>query len=156
MMGSDCPTNCTVSASHHHHLMDGKDWIYPGSICNGNHEMLEDTIPTEQMVVNEDTGGVKGSKDARFDLIPAFPLWCLAEHYGKGAKKYEERNWEKGLEYHLCFAAMLRHVTLWWLGEEEDNEGFNHLSAIAFHAFALRELQRTHPELDTRPKDGEQ
>lgn len=34
------------------------------------------------------TGGQKGSKPARFDLIPTEPLWMLAELYGKGAEKY--------------------------------------------------------------------
>lgn len=34
------------------------------------------------------TGGQKGTKLARFSLIPHDFLWALAEHYGKGAIKY--------------------------------------------------------------------
>lgn len=43
---------------------------------------------TEHRVVNPVTGGAKGQKLARFDLIPPDALWALAEHFGKGATKY--------------------------------------------------------------------
>lgn len=43
---------------------------------------------SEVRVVDPTTGGEKGSKLARFSLIPPEFLWALAEHYGKGANKY--------------------------------------------------------------------
>src|SRR5690625_7397406 len=60
--------------------------------------------------VTSDTGGQKGSKKARFDLIPVVPLWEVAEVYGKGAEKYEDRNWERGYDWSLSFAALRRHA----------------------------------------------
>lgn len=48
---------------------------------------LYEELP-EVRVVDPTTGGEKGSKLARFSLIPPEFLWALAEHYGKGAAKY--------------------------------------------------------------------
>lgn len=107
---------------------------------------------TETRVVDPKTGGEKGSKLARFDLIPAGPLTDLAEHYGRGAKKYADRNWERGYEWSLSFAALMRHAWAWWNGEDIDPEtGSSHLTAVAWHAFALREFERRYPDGDNRP-----
>ena len=46
----------------------------------------------EVRVVDPVTGGEKGAKLARFDLIPPEATWALAEHYGKGCAKYSDRN----------------------------------------------------------------
>lgn len=98
------------------------------------------------------TGGEKGSKDERFDLLPAEPLIALARHYGVGSRKYEDRNWERGANWDLFFAALQRHAWAWWNGEDIDEEtGSNHMTAVAWQAFALVELAKTHPEFDTRP-----
>lgn len=111
-------------------------------------------MESEVRVTNATTGGQKGQKLARFDLVPVGPLTALAEHYGRGAAKYEDRNWEKGTDWSLNYAAMLRHATQWWGGEDVDPEtGSHHLAAVAWHAFALLEFASTHPELDDRP-DG--
>lgn len=106
----------------------------------------------EVRVVNAATGGEKGAKDAAFDLIPAGPLFALAEHYGRGAKKYASRNWERGTDWSLNFAALMRHAWAFWRGEDVDPEtGSHHMTAVAWHAFALVEFGATHPELDNRP-----
>lgn len=107
----------------------------------------------ETRVVNEKTGGAKGSKPGRFDLIPVHPLFQLALLYGKGAEKYEERNWEKGYDWSLSFAALQRHAWLFWNGHDNDAETrLSHMASVAFHAFALIEFCRTHTELDDRPR----
>lgn len=107
----------------------------------------------ETRVVDADTGGAKGSKLARFDLIPASALWAVAEHFGRGAEKYEARNWERGYAWSLSYAALCRHLFAWWSGEDNDPElGSCHLDAVAFHALALRTFVETHPEKDDRPK----
>jgi hypothetical protein len=106
----------------------------------------------EVRVVDPDTGGEKGSKLARFDLIPAGPLWTLAEHYGIGAEKYDDGQWRRGYKWSLSFAAMMRHAWAFWRGEDIDAEtGSPHLAAVAWHAFALLEFSTTHPEKDDRP-----
>lgn len=108
--------------------------------------------PDEHRVTNPVTGGEKGAKLARYDLIPAGPLFDLAEHYGRGAEKYADRNWEKGVAWSLNFAAAQRHFWQWWGGEDYDEEtGSPHLAAVAWHVFSLLEYALTHPELDDRP-----
>lgn len=99
---------------------------------------------------NEQTGGEKGSKPERFDLIPCEPLAELARHYGIGAMKYEDENWKLGYDWKYSFAAMQRHAWEWWNGQEHGIETFvhretgeevkvviNHMIAVAWHAFAL-------------------
>lgn len=97
----------------------------------------------EVRMVDAATGGEKCSKKARFDLIPPQPLWALAEHYGVGAEKYADRNWEKGYRWGLSMAALERHLYLWKMGERIDKEtGSNHLTAVIWHAIALYEFER--------------
>lgn len=99
------------------------------------HEEVRITDPT--------TGGQKGKKIARFSLIPAEFLWNLAEHYGKGAMKYEDRNWERGYNWSLGVDALQRHLHQWLMKEDNDEEtGTNHLIAVAWHACALFMFQR--------------
>ena len=45
---------------------------------------------SEVRIVDPTTGGEKGQKDARFDLIPQEAIWMLAEAYGRGAEKYSK------------------------------------------------------------------
>lgn len=109
-------------------------------------------LTEEVVVVNEKTGARKGSKLARFDLIPTGPLRKLAEHYGRGSEKYEDRNWELGYDWSLSYSALCRHLNAMWGGEDYDEEtGSLHIVAVAWHAFALAEFFETHPELDNRP-----
>ena len=88
---------------------------------------------------------------ARFDLLPVKPLFKVAEVYTIGAKKYSDRNWERGIKWGRVFAAMLRHAWNWWRGEKLDPEdGQHHLASVAWCALTLMEFEETHPELDDR------
>lgn len=108
-------------------------------------------LSDEVVVVNEKTGGMKGSKLERFDLIPGGPLRELARHYGKGAEKYDDYNWRKGYDWKLSYAAMQRHANAFWEGEDYDEEtGSKHIIAAAWHCFALAHFMESHPELDSR------
>lgn len=87
----------------------------------------------------------------RFDLIPVAPLRAIADVYTRGAAKYSDRNWERGLAWGRVFAAMMRHAWAWWGGERLDPvDGQHHLASVAWCAMALIEFERTHPELDDR------
>ena len=66
------------------------------------------------------TGGMKGVKLERFDLIPIGPLTELARHYGRGALKYDNHQWRKGYEWSKSYSALLRHLTAFWNGENYD------------------------------------
>lgn len=108
--------------------------------------------PNGEVRTTSSTGGQKGVKLARYDLIPAEPLRVLAEHYGRGAEKYDARQWEKGYEFSKSFGALQRHAWAFWNGEDIDAEtGSPHLAAVAWHALAMMEFARTHPEHDDRP-----
>ena len=106
----------------------------------------------EVRVVDPKTGGAKGNKLCRPDLIPVGPLTEVATHYGRGALKYSPDNWRKGYAYSLSYAALQRHAMQFWAGEDDDQEtGSSHMAAVVFHALALMEFRKTHPELDDRP-----
>ena len=99
------------------------------------------------------TGGQKGTKLARFDLLPVGPLTELAKHYGRGAAKYDDNNWRKGYEWSKSYAAAQRHLTAFWGGEDIDEEtGTPHVIAAAWHCFALAENMDAFPEFDDRFK----
>lgn len=78
---------------------------------------------TGETRVTSSTGGAKGQKEARFDLLPTGPLKELAVLYGRGAIKYDETNedanWKRGYAWSLSYAALLRHLQLWWNREED-------------------------------------
>ena len=97
------------------------------------------------------TGGEKGSKDERFDLIPPGVLAQIARHYGVGAKKYDDGNWQKGYDWKYSYAALQRHANSFWNGEDIDEEtGSKHVIAVAWHAIALAWFMENRPEYDNR------
>lgn len=84
------------------------------------------------------TGGEKGTKAERFDLIPTQALAKVARHYGAGAEKYAAHNWRRGYEWSKSYAAAQRHLNAFWGGEDTDAEtGSPHMAAVAFHALTL-------------------
>jgi hypothetical protein len=110
---------------------------------------------TEVMITDPKTGAKKGSKPARFDLIPHDALWTLAEHYGHNCSKYPPRNWEKGNAWSLHYASLTRHIAAWWMGEDVDpksEHGALHLTAVAWHAIALLAYQLRGIGTDDRAK----
>lgn len=106
----------------------------------------------EIRVTNEKTGGEKGRKPQAFDLVPWDAVAEIAEVYHYGKQKYEARNWERGYEWSASFAALMRHLTAFWQGEDNDPEtGLSHMAHAGFHVLALLRFQRKHPELNDRP-----
>jgi hypothetical protein len=108
-----------------------------------------DHAAEEVRVTNPETGGEKGAKPARFDLLPWDVLTIVAEQYGFGAAKYSDRNWEKGYAFSLSFAALVRHLAAYAQGEVNDPEsGLPHMAAVIFHAMTLIRNTTAHPELN--------
>lgn len=105
----------------------------------------------EKRIVNAKTGGEKGSKDERFDLLPYEQLAEVARHFGKGAEKYADHNWKRGFAWSLAEGALMRHFAAFMEGEEIDEEtGSHHMAAVAFHALALLYFKEHHRDLDDR------
>ena len=107
---------------------------YVDLILNDDKGRAED----DEVTVTSATGGQKGKKLARYDLIPPAALRQVAELYGRGAEKYSDHNWRNGYDWSLSFAAMQRHSWQFWNGEEYDEEtGCAHLTSVIFHALSL-------------------
>lgn len=77
--------------------------------------------------------GIKHDTDkVRLDLYPPEALFATSRILTFGAKKYADRNWEKGLKFSRVFGAAMRHLWSWWRGENTDPEtGENHLHHAA-------------------------
>lgn len=85
------------------------------------------------------TGGQKGVKPQRLELLPPGALLLVAEVYHYGATtKYADHNWRKGYNWSWSLGALLRHVMLFMGGEDRDKEsGLPHLAHAAFHCLTL-------------------
>ena len=68
----------------------------------------------EERIVNPVTGGAKGRKLARHELLPPEALTAIAERFGLGAQKYEDNNWRKGYSWSLSYGALQRHLLAFW------------------------------------------
>jgi hypothetical protein len=108
---------------------------------------------TKEVRTVSSTGGEKGVKPQRYDLIPIEPLNKLAELYGAGAAKYSSHNWRRGYEWSNSYAAAQRHMTQFWNGEDIDPEmGTPHVINAVFHMFALAQFMQDFPNFDDRFK----
>lgn len=106
---------------------------------------------SEEVRQTSHTGGQKGAKPARYDLIPPGALELVAKLYGRGAGKYDDHNWRRGYDWSLSFAALNRHLWAFWNGEDMDEEmGLPHMACVIFHAMTLLTYMEEHPEFDDR------
>ena len=88
--------------------------------------------------IKYDTGAVRDVSDGkgRFDLLPLLAIMDLAKHYEKGANKYSDRNWEKGIPTSRMWDSAVRHMIQFALGMEDEN----HLNAAIWNIIGLREI----------------
>lgn len=104
---------------------------------------------------------------ARVELISPIALMGLARVLTKGAKKYADHNWRKGMAWSRCIGSLIRHLFLFMSGEDYDYDakcpdcqastcinhtGELHVDQILCNAMFLSEYARTHRELDDRCK----
>ena len=88
----------------------------------------------------------------RYDLIPPRPMEALAIHFGRGAAKYGDRNWEAGMGWGRLFRAAMTHAWLYWRGEENDKDtGTHHLICAVWNLLCLYEYTLTRKGKDDRP-----
>lgn len=89
--------------------------------------------------------GVKHDQEkVRLELIPPELLFAVGEILTFGAKKYADRNWEKGMKWGRVFGALMRHLWCWWRKDSIDAEtGKSHLwHAACCIAFLITYEQR--------------
>ena len=87
---------------------------------NWHEQQIEDAEVAEDWVMEDDGKHMtyKGGCDrqstkgkGRYDLISPVFLRRLAIVLEKGAEKYEERNWEKGMPLSRCLDSAMRHIS---------------------------------------------
>lgn len=128
----------------------------------------------EEVRYTSATGGQKGAKLAAFDQISPEIEWELAEHFGKGARKYEAHNFRRGYPWSFSYSALRRHLSDFWRGKRfdscppdgrgcrfEDGEAYepgtcyNHTGSreiicVLWHAMTLAEFELHREEYDDR------
>jgi hypothetical protein len=110
-----------------------------GYVCDGC--MYEDDQIPEEIMEQEVEYEVAIKHDSdkpRYDLIPTEVLDAYATILAFGAKKYSDRNWQRGFTYGRVFGALMRHMWAWWKCEDKDPEsGLSHLWHAIFNVAAL-------------------
>jgi hypothetical protein len=96
------------------------------------------------------TGAVRdnGEGKGRFDLISGQGLLRLARWYEMGAKKYEDRNFEKGMPISRYVSAAMRHAVKYMMGCNDED----HAAACAWNMFAIMHHEFERPEMQDLPR----
>ena len=81
------------------------------------------------------TGAVRDMSHDKMrpDLFSPFAEERVGNWLMLGARRYAERNWEKGMPFSRCWASLCRHKTKWQQGQRDED----HLAAIVFNAMAI-------------------
>lgn len=96
-----------------------------------------------------ETGAVRDIHEGkgRYDLLPWDAIHELAQHCEQGAKKYGERNVEKGIPIHSLIDSAVRHLSCYLRGQR----GEPHLRAAMWNvAFAIW-MEKNRPEMQDVP-----
>lgn len=103
--------------------------IYPGE--KGEKYVTKDSGNRESFT----SGAVCDTREGkgRFDLIPAGPLSRLAGVYERGAAKYSDNNWKKGIPMSRRLDSAFRHLNQYKGGDRSED----HLAQAAWNCFAL-------------------
>ena len=91
------------------------------------------------------TGAVRDMHEGkgRCDLLPMCVLIRLSKHFGKGAIKYSERNWEKGIPAHSFADSALRHMVKYMDGQTDED----HLVAAIWNLCGLAWTEEKRPDM---------
>lgn len=97
-----------------------------------------------------------GRKDdtekVRMGLVPVLPVVEVAKVLTIGARKYGDRNWEAGMDWHRPYDALERHLKQWWNREGPDKDtGLSHLAHACCELMFLMEYEARGIGNDDRP-----
>lgn len=99
-------------------------------------------------------GGMRHNEGKlRFDLLQPLATEDLTKVMTKGALKYAERNWEKGMNWSTVLASLKRHISEFEKAQDYDSEtGLLHISHAAANIHFLNAYYYIYPQGDDRPK----
>lgn len=86
------------------------------------------------------TGNKKDEGKPRWELLPYDAIETVVWVLTDGAKKYDARNWEKGIAYGRVFGAIMRHLNKWWMAKILGTDGRDPESKRSHLHHALCEL----------------
>jgi hypothetical protein len=85
------------------------------------------------------TGAHRDSQEgkSRPDLISPYAQYRAGELMARGAEKYGDRNWEKGMPVSRFIASLERHLLAYKMGDRTED----HLAAIRFNVDAVMHFE---------------
>ena len=100
-----------------------------------------------------DSGAVRDMQEGkgRCDLLPACAILRVARHFEAGAKKYDDRNWEKGIPVGSFIDSAIRHLMKYLDGQVDED----HLCAAGWNILCAMWTEEKRPDLiniPTRPE----
>lgn len=98
-------------------------------------------------------GGLRhNSGKLRYDLVHPKAHEGMVKVLTKGAAKYAERNWEKGMKWSFVIQSLERHLASFKAGEDYDPEtGCLHVDHMQCNAHFLSAYYAIAPQCDDRP-----
>lgn len=123
----------------------------------GNHEemtqLVKESLESQQDIAASPVAVRFDTDKDLWSLLPWLALREVAYIFTLGAKKYSDRNWEKGFNYSRVFNSLMRHLTAWWNGEDNDPESSrSHLAHAACNVLFLLHFTLTNTGTDDRPQ----
>jgi hypothetical protein len=118
--------------AYHYHALKNPDRTTP---FNQPQPQVENVNEFETF----STGAVRDSSEGKIrpDLISPLAMERLAEWLRLGAKKYSERNWEKGFPLSRTTASLYRHLLKFQQGATDED----HVAAIMCNAMMIAHTQ---------------
>ena len=103
-----------------------------------------------------DTGSQRDSEEGKGcpDLLPMHALHRLCVYYENGARKYEDRNWEKGQPLTRYWRSAFRHLCKYMEGRRDED----HMAAACWNILSFIETENRirlgflDPVLDDMPQ----
>lgn len=74
-----------------------------------------------------------------YELVSPFALERIAVWYELGARKYADRNWEKGIPFGRLIQSAIRHLIRWMQGRRDED----HLAAVCWNVMAMMHFEET-------------
>lgn len=145
---------------------EGSDFWY--KINQGDYEpfkglyksesLRETTLPelieknSEVKPIKKDGGGLRYNEGKlRYDLLHPVATEGIVKVLTKGAKKYEPRNWERGMSWTSVLSSMKRHIAAFEQGEDFDPEtGCLHMDHVQCNAHFISAFYKIYPQGDDR------